>query len=131
MPHSGYAEEYVEVVYAQMDELMLNSKSKHIHTIVAGDFNADIGVQYSNISGSDFLLACNSRGLSLRQWCSLRNLHFGNEATPETSFERWTYKHGTERKQLDYFLVDQHFVKQVHHCKTCPSFDTGSDHRAI
>ena len=129
MPHGGYDDEHVDLVYAQLDETLTDSKRKNIKTIIAGDFNADIGVKEARGEELSFADA-NPRGLELRWWSSFHNLHIGNESCPETSLERWTYKNGTTQKQLDYFLVDEYFLKRLLYCKVIADVDTGSDHRA-
>ena len=126
MPHSGYAEQNVDFVYTQLEEIIYQSRQKNFQTILAGDFNADVGIQ---CDGEIF--EANDRGIWLRQFCLVHSLDISNESSMASAPQRWTFKRLDCQKQLDYFLLDDKFVKNVCSCIAVDYFDTGSDHRAV
>ena len=65
-PHSGYKDEDVEAVYAQVEDLLLHCQTTKDLVAIAGDFNADIGLHPE--SDTDERDGQNLRGQRLLQW---------------------------------------------------------------
>ena len=57
-------------------------------------------------------------------------MHIANDTCMATQHERWTYKNGLLRKQLDYFLVNNYLRGCLLYCRVFSALDTGSSHRA-
>ena len=126
MPHTGYDDQNVDVVYTQLEDIISQAQQKHFRFILTGDFNADVCIQCD-----DDIFESNDRGIWLRQFCSLHSLDISNESSMASAPQRWTFKRRNCRKQLDYFLLDNEIVKNVCSCIAVDYFDTGSDHRAV
>ena len=79
IPHGGYDDQHVDLVYAQLGACITNTNSPPKHSIFTGDFNADIGIRHANDSHEAYHDS-NQRHIYLRLCCSLFDLHIANEA---------------------------------------------------
>ena len=66
MPHGGYDDEHVDIVFAQLEACMTSASRQRMHTILCGNFNADIGMLHMDDARETFEDA-NCRGICLRQ----------------------------------------------------------------
>ena len=128
MPHCGYNDIHVESVYASVEPLLTNNEGRCIRTIIAGDFNAQVGITDAD---TDEVKDQNARGLWLRNWCDTHGYSIAN-SQPGVHFDNlWTFKNGRLLKQLDYILLDSVLARQLTSCRVMTDFSTGSDHRAV
>ena len=108
---------------------------KGIRCIVAGNFNAQVGLREDHDDdgtvGPHGHQQRNSRSDRLVQWSALNRLGLGKTFFDHQDTGAWTYRNNRLFLQNDDMLFDKHFSRMAHCCVVCPDMDTGSDHRAI
>ena len=81
MPHGGHSNAEVEEIYAQLDVECMEAVTKGEITVIAGDFNADVGCrnECDNVSiiGDIPIAPRSDRCRMLMQWWTLRNTSDG------------------------------------------------------
>ena len=129
MPHGGRDDMEVEAAYAQLEDVVETANQEKKLKIIAGDFNAELGrfLDKNDIAP----MQQNSRGARLQTWSSLNGFDIVNKCVADDLQQYWTYRNGSLRKQLDYFLTDSVLTRFVSFCAVNTDLDTGSDHRAL
>ena len=111
MPHSGQSEEEVEAVYSSLSKHLIDAKGRRCINIIAGDFNADVGVRQDEddpaVIGAGPARSRCSRGAMLVQWCMFHNMVLTNTHSNNDSSTSWTYRNGELLKILDYVITEQ------------------------
>jgi len=129
MPHGGYDDIDVEAVYVQIENLLDRSCGRQRSTLIAGDFNAEVGRAAEHGRREE---ACQSaRGQWLCNWCLVNGFNVVNTSEERPWDEVWTFKNGGNYKQLDYIMLDNHLQKKACSWRVMIGFTTGSDHRAV
>ena len=82
MPHSGYPDEDVEAVYASLERILQEARRKKMRSILAGDFNAEVGSREEfddpSILGLHGVPLRSRRGDWLLRWCTKFDLVIAN-----------------------------------------------------
>ena len=78
MPHGGKPDGDVEQIYGILEEQCDEAKKRGFRTILAGDFNAEVGARGDfddpEIIGPSVFPYRSERGLWLMNWCSFHGL---------------------------------------------------------
>ena len=136
MPHTGREDIEVESVYAMLDSGLDGARRANMLSILAGDFNAEVGPKVTdddarvigpNASGR----SRNSRGRWLIRWCHAQGLRLGNTFSAGGPEAIWTFEKNGSKTQLDYIMCDFSLAKKMRYCETEPDIDTGSAHRPV
>ena len=73
-PHTGYCDTRVQHLYDTLTEVLRDAQTNHLHTIIAGDFNAQVGKRNANdttaATGKFAFDPSNSRGEWLASWAA-------------------------------------------------------------
>ena len=90
--------------------------------IIMGDFNARVGSDYKNwpALGRHGIGKCNRNGLALLTFCTENNLAISSTYFPQKNKYKSTWMHPQSKHWhlLDYVLVRQRDVKDVHSVRT-------------
>ena len=135
-PHCGYPDEAVQQVYDILENILRETNKKKEHIVIAGDFNAEIGVRETidnqRLIGQWSVGIQNYRGFVLKRWCELNGISIANTLYPKTKENIITYvgpnKH---ERQIDYVLLSDKTRKILRNASSTNDVDLGSDHRAV
>ena len=135
-PHSGYSDESVQQVYDTVAHELHEQHTSKDHVVVAGDFNAEIGVRQTidnqRLIGEWSIGEQNYRGFMLKRFCELNDLAIANTMYPKTKANIVTFvgpnKH---ERQIDFALVNRRARRNLRNAGSNGDVDLGSDHRAI
>src|SRR5215469_13433055 len=134
MPTSSHADEEVEVIYAQVNELLLKEGKGKVNAICLGDWNSVVGEgRDRDIVGAYGLGKRNERGEMLVDFCAENKLVVTNTWFKEHKRRLYTWKMNGNRGrfQIDYILVKHRFGNSVKDVKVIPSADVYSDHNLL
>ena len=135
-PHGKYPDFRVQELYSTLHELKEEAGKKRLSVVIAGDFNAEVGMPSSkedvNCLGQFGLERVNARGLWLKHWVEVQDMVIANTVFDKTEQHRGTFL-GPDKiiKQLDYFLISRQLRGQLLDSQSTNAVDLGSDHRAI
>ena len=114
MPHAGYPDPDLRLVYERLHQILEDARSKSFACIVGGDFNTQLHVGL--------------RGDLLQQTLHMYQLHVANgDSEPDNS---WTFcsSMGIKRR-IDYILYTRNM--SARHAEASDDLDLGSDHRSV
>ena len=134
-PHCGYSDESVQQMYNILEGILRETKRTE-HLVIAGDFNAEVGVRQvidnQKLIGEWSIGEQNYRGFTLKRWCELHDVSIANTLYPKRREHIVTYvgpnKH---ERQIDYALVSRHTRRIVRNAGSTEMVDLGSDHRSV
>lgn len=133
-PTSDKSEEVIEDFYAQIKEVLKNTKRRDIN-IIMGDFNAKVGKgSEDDIVGNFGLGQRSERGNRLVQFCREERLVVTNTLFKQPPRRLYTWKAPGDkpgniiRNQIDFVLINQRFRSSIISTKTYPGADVPSDH---
>ena len=135
-PHSGYSDAAVQSTYDILENLVHEGRRKGLSTILAGDFNAEVGTDDNDLDdrrviGENGITQRNDRGRWLLNWCGVHGFCISNTHFTNIGDETWTYTNGGICRQLDFILVDLGLFKMVSYSNAIGNVDIGSDHRPV
>ena len=134
VPDSSHDEEEFEAIFETLENYLKESKRNKLITVIAGDFNAQVGGikehEDPSILGTGGFGNRNSRGDFLLRWCTTNGLVISNTFF-DAPADAWTYRNGDVCRQLDYILLDTWLHKQTRCCKVCGAVEMGSAHRLV
>lgn len=133
MPTADHAEDEVEGLYEELEELIAKEKGKD-YLIIMGDWNAVVGEGRDEKEVGSFGLGKrNDRGQMLLEFCRRRNMMITNTWFDHNNRRRYTWKKpgDTGRYQLDYILVRQRYRSSVKNATSYPGADIDSDHNLV
>lgn len=117
-------------------EACITNIPKHNITIVAGDFNARIGIDSHHLSPRvigkhTYHLNTNDNGNKLTAFCESADLRPIQTKFPHPDKRVWTWEHrGTGKKaQLDHLLINGKWYNSTRNCRSYSTVDLDSDHR--
>jgi len=135
-PHTGYSDACVQRMYDTLSTIISEGRKAHLHIILAGDFNAQVGKRgdddHCRTIGNFGMEPANSRGEWLTTWANSQHLILTNTYFDKPVERIATYVSPTKQlRQLDYVCTDSALWKQTRDAQstTCP--DLGSDHYAV
>lgn len=134
MPDCSYDDAVVEATYAQLDALCRRSRQLQRRIIIAGDWNAVVGMQRDAEEDTVGLYGCgrrNARGEWMVNWASLQNLVITDTCSNGDFEKQWTYVNGGTKRQLDYILVDHWVMRWVTEAQASDDIGIGLDHRTV
>ena len=134
-PHCGYSDDCVQQMYNILEGAVRETKKRE-HLVIAGDFNAEIGVRQvvdnQKLIGEWSIGEQNYRGFMLKRWCELHDVSITNTLYPKRREDIVTYVGPNKReRQIDYVLVSRHTRKLLRNAGSTGMMDLGSDHRAV
>jgi hypothetical protein len=131
MPHTGYADHYVEEMYYSMDAVIHEARARGHNILIAGDWNAEVG---GGLPGDcEYCIGRhgqgvrNLRGSMLVSWCFGQSLCIANTFFRKQWRSYWTHCHDGRERAIDYFLVDSSLRKWLVNVESCDALDLGSD----
>ena len=135
MPHGGYGDEDVEVMYKQISSLLQEARKSERIILLSGDWNAEVQSDpgptldsavgpYANASG-------NQRGMWLANWAQKENLAIANTFFRKRWGKVWTHSQNGRRRQIDYCMVEKKRWSSVEDARSGNFVDMGSDHRGV
>ncbi|XP_072938827.1 uncharacterized protein [Epargyreus clarus] len=130
-PTSTHSDDEVEVMYEDISKAIHTSKS--YFTVVMGDFNAKLGVQYGDESkvGPFGFGHRNHRGHLLANFLEKEGFYMMNSFFKKKPQRKWTWMSpdGTTKNEIDFILADKrHIFNDV---SVINRLKTGSDHRMV
>ncbi|XP_072943439.1 uncharacterized protein [Epargyreus clarus] len=130
-PTSTHSDDEVEVMYEDISKAIHTSKS--YFTVVMGDFNAKLGVQYGDESrvGPFGFGHRNHRGHFLANFLEKEGFYMMNSFFKKKPQRKWTWMSpdGTTKNEIDFILADKrHIFNDV---SVINRLKTGSDHRMV
>ncbi|XP_072938941.1 uncharacterized protein [Epargyreus clarus] len=130
-PTSTHSDDEVEVMYEDISKAIHTSKS--YFTVVMGDFNAKLGVQYGDESkvGPFGFGHRNHRGHLLANFLEKEGFYMMNSFFKKKPQRKWTWMSPdvTTKNEIDFILADKrHIFNDV---SVINRLKTGSDHRMV
>ena len=135
-PHTGYGDTHVQPMYDTLTEILRDAQTNHLHPIIAGDFNAQVGKHNDDdtttTTGKFALDPSNSRGEWLTSWAASQHLIITNTHFDKPLSDIITYYSPTPQpRQLDYIITNRALWKRTRDAHSTQCSDLGSDHRAV
>ena len=132
MPHCGYQDADIQVVYDKLEALHEEARKKKRIFIFGGDWNAEVRSaeddpavgKYSNAIG-------NARGDWLRRWATSEKLVLANTLFKKRWGRLWTHLQHNRARIIDYMGVDIKHRNLIQDAGASKHVDLGSDHRAV
>ena len=135
-PHSGYSDEAVQFMYDTLGEVVAEAKNKKEHIIIAGDFNAEIGIRKDTddkrFIGERTMGEGNYRGFWLKRWCEMQSLTIANSLYPKRDENIATYIGPNGRpRQIDFVMVCSRARRLLRNAGSTSDVNVWSDHRSV
>ena len=131
LPDCSYDDAVLEDTYAQLDFLCGRGNQLNRRIIIAGDWNAVVGMQREteeNTVGPYGSGRRNSRGKWMVNWASSQNLVIANTCFNGDFEQQWTYVNGGIKRQLDCIVVDQWVMRRAMEARASDDIGIGLDH---
>ena len=129
MPHSGYEDKDVELMYDELDLL-----GRRIY-IVAGDWNAEVGGRLpweeNAAVGQHGSGPRNRRGDWFAQWANDHSMLISSTWFRKRWAKLWTHTQDDRERTIDYICLDRRARKWMIDPSVHEQLDLGSDHRAV
>ena len=107
-------------------------------TIIAGDFNARVGLDShdtcpSSVGRHLYHSETNDNGTRLTSLCQSSSLKLAQSNFEQRPGRLWTWTHpgGNHRAQLDHILVNSKWINSVRNCRAYSTVNVQSDHRIL
>lgn len=135
-PHSGYCDAHVQRMYDTLSDLRSDALQKKRHTLITGDFNAQVGSRDDDESkttiGNFGYGATNLRGAWLKTWAAkehyvISNTHFRKQPQHMTTY----MSPSKTQYQIKYILVPPRIWSIVSNAQSTHFPDLGSDHQPV
>ena len=118
-PSTNVTAEEQQTYLDDLEALLTHVKARHI-LILAGDFNAEIGIRdhHTQVLGPHGPRKRNLRGQHLIQFCTQQGLVVANTWTPQHHKTTWWHPRFNTPHLLDYFLFAKKHLGNVHRVLT-------------
>jgi hypothetical protein len=134
MPHSGYKDEDVSVIYHTLDNIIEKARKQRHLVITGGDWNAEVGGRQEggdiNSVGMHGQGYRNARGDMFAKWSTNQELCIANTMSWKRWDVMWTHVHAGRKRIIHYLCIDSKIKQWLRDAATWPALDLGSDHRA-
>ena len=116
-PSTNVSQETLQEYFDGLDNVL--HKAKYL-LLVAGDFNAEVGIRDHNTPtlGPHGPSKRNARGQMLINFCHTNGLAVANTWTPQTNKTTWKHPRFGTQHLLDYFVCAQKHLGNVHRVLT-------------
>eukprot|EP00973_Karenia_brevis_P032998 4554803-Karenia_brevis.AAC.1 len=134
MPHCGYKDDEVQMVYDQLDVLLRDARARQRIFIVGGDWNAEVASSTDHPSVGKFANELgNPRGDWMKTWATSQRLVLANTVFSKRWGRRWTHRSAAtgRARQIDYVCVDAKYREAIQDAYVYSKLNLGSDHRAV
>lgn len=129
-PSSRASRQNIQEYYQNLETLLTKVRPRFI-VIIAGDFNSEVGRRDDNfpdVLGPHGPSNRNTRGIQLLQFCQNHGLIVANTWTQQQNKTSWEHPRFGSKHLLDYFLVANKHLGNVHRVLTLhPSLSSSTD----